>query len=271
MESLLRDEESEYELMIWDNFSVDGTKDYLLSLRDPRIVWTHFAEKNYGAMFALEHCWERSKREFLGKVDNDCLVATGWVNRLVEVHRDVPETGALACWHFREEDFDIVHARWKIRRFGRHRIFVHPWVCGSGFIMKRSCFDHVKFSSIESIDAGLTGYFINLSLAGYVNGWVYPLILQEHMDDPLSPHCLYSDDESLRALASVTVVLRSRRIKSIGERLQWRQRILKNLLFGPPDGAAYRGWRGRLRRIWPGIDRYLYRIRSCRAWRSRRT
>lgn len=262
MDSLLRDMDSDYELMIWDNFSTDGTKDYLLSLRDPRIVEVHFADKNYGALLALNHCWSRAKREFLGKVDNDCLVTGGWVKRLMEIHRDVQEAGALACWHFREEDFNIVHAGWKIREFGRQRIFVHPWVCGTGFIMKRSCFDHVKLGSTESVDAGLTSYFIKLSLAGYVNGWPYPLILQEHMDDPLSPHCLYSDDESLRALADVTVALRSRRIRDMHERLELRRRIIENLHFGPPDGAAYIGLRGRLRRVWPGIDRFMYRLRN---------
>ncbi len=100
MEALLADTESDYELMIWDNGSCDGTLDYLRSLTDPRISELRFVEKNCGAMAAVKYFWQRSKRDFLGKVDNDCLVTPGWVNRLTEVHSNVREAGAIACCIF---------------------------------------------------------------------------------------------------------------------------------------------------------------------------
>lgn len=94
-----------------------------------------------------------------------------------------------------------------------------------------------------------------MAAAGYVNGWYYPLILQDHMDDPFSKHCLFHDDESIKALSDVTYVIRTFGLHTYAQRLKRRSHVVRNLLYGPSDHRAYSGWRSRLRRLAPWLDR----------------
>jgi len=185
--------------------------------------------------------------------ENDCLVTPGWTKILAKAHADIPTLGVVACWHFPREDFDYEKAKCKIQRFGQHQIFRHPWTCGTGLLIKRETF--VKFGPMKG--RGTTKYWLRMARKGYINGFYYPLILQEHMDDPKSKHCLLKDDESLARLKEVTCVLRNNNITTIKERWARREMVLNNLLDDPWDIKYYVGWRGKLRRGMARMRRVL--------------
>lgn len=260
VQALLADKQSEFELIIWDNASTDETPAYLQSLRDPRLKKVVLSRENIGATGAINRIWSATSLEYVAKVDNDCLVTPGWLRTLVAAHRDIPDLGAVACWHYRLEDFQEHIARRKIREVKGHKIFQHPFVCGTGFVLKRRTYREIGPVPEGSADTGLTGYFLKIARAGYLNGWYYPLVLQHHMDDVLSPYCMYRDDKSLEQFRHVTFCLRVNKIRTIKDRLRHRRKVVDNLLYGSPHVKAYYGWRRILRRAVPNIDKLLYHV-----------
>jgi glycosyltransferase involved in cell wall biosynthesis len=183
---LLEDATEDFELVIWDNGSSDGTADFLRGVRDRRIREVVLRPGNEGQAAAIQFAWSQTEAELCGKVDDDCLVTPGWTRVLSAAHLQIPELGGVGCWHFMADDFDPELARRKLRALGGHTILVHPHIGGTGFLTKRA--DYRRFGPIDPRYL-LSDYWIRLAAQGRVNGWYFPLVLQEHMDDPRSAHC----------------------------------------------------------------------------------
>lgn len=244
--SVLADSTEEFSLTIWDNASTDGTVEYLKNeVSDPRIADIVLSKENVGQTAAVNEVWGRSKADLLGKLDNDCIVTPGWTHTLARAHRDIERLGVVACWHFFSDDFDYDRARHKIQTFGTHQIFRHPWTCGTGLLFKRTDFE--QFGPIR--ERATTQYWLRMAAAGRINGFYYPLIYQEHMDDPKSSHCLIRDAESFERYKDITFGLGSGRYEDIPGRLRARDEMVRNLLEDPFDARHYYGWRRRLRRL----------------------
>jgi len=252
--SVLADPEEEFSLTIWDNASTDGTSEYLKkNINDHRITNIVYSKVNIGQTAAVNEVWSKSKGDLLGKLDNDCLVTPGWTRTIAQAHKDFDNFGVVACWHFFPEDFNYQLARHKIQQFGQHRILQHPWTCGTGLLIKRETYR--KLGPIQN--NATTQYWLNMALAGYINGFYYPLIYQEHMDDPKSKYCRIIDEESFDSAVSTTVGLQAGRYKDLKGRLQWREEIVRNLLCDPHDPHYYIGWRSKLRSIKTWTRKYI--------------
>ncbi len=243
---LLADPSEEFSLTIWDNGSTDGTQDYLRTVRDQRIVDIVLSPTNRGQAYVTNKVWSESTADLLGKVDNDCLVTPGWTRTLTRAHEDIDNLGVVGCWHFFPKDFDYDRARHKIQQFGKHCIFRHPWIDGSSLLVKRSVYE--RFGPCH-VDEYLSGFWIRVALGGYINGFYYPLIFQEHMDDPKSSYCVIKDKESFDCAISTTAGLQAGRYNDPMGRLRWRQEIIRNLLNDPYDPHYYVGWRRKFRRL----------------------
>ncbi|HLB73758.1 MAG TPA: glycosyltransferase family 2 protein [Sedimentisphaerales bacterium] len=258
---LLEDPQEQFDLYLWDNASNDETAEYLNDgVKDSRIKEVIISKENVGQTGAMNYAWSKTKTELIGKLDNDCLVTTGWTHILAGAHEDIDEFGALACWHYPLEEFDEKAARkmGKIQTFGNHQVLRHPWVCGSGFIMKRATYQEQGPWQV-GCDVGTTYYFQRMALSGYINGFYYPLVLQEHMDDPKSRHCLVTDDDSLCEMYDVTYTLRTNKIQDMKARWARRPLILNNLNSGTWDVKYYVGWRAKLRKARAKMRRLLER------------
>jgi glycosyltransferase involved in cell wall biosynthesis len=233
--SILADPTEHFSLTIWDNASTDGTVEYLRKeVRDPRIKEIVFSKENVGQTTAANKVWDSSDADLLGKLDNDCIMTPGWTRTLAQAHQDIPELGVVACWHFFPEDFDAHRAKDKIQQFGRHQIFRHPWTCGTGLLFKRELFH--RFGPLSG--GGTTPFWMSMAKAGCVNGFYYPLVLQEHMDDPRSKHnrsrSMTFEDAYKDSHGWKTGALRD--VES------WRslhEKILENLLTGSFDPKHY--------------------------------
>ena len=239
LESILADKSEEFSLTIWDNASSDETPDYLTSIDDPRIKDIVLSKENVGQIEATNRIWSESKADLLGKLDNDCIVTPGWTKTLSQAHEDIPELGVIAMWHFFEDDFDYTRAEHKIQEFNGHNIFRHPWTCGTGLLIKREVYQKLGPMPGPTTNS----YWLEMAKAGYINGFYYPFICQEHMDDPKSKYCEIQDEASFAKAQATTVGLQSGNYKDIAGRYKWRDEIVRNLLDDPYDIKYYIGWR----------------------------
>jgi len=254
---LLEDPNEEFDLYLWDNASTDETPEYLKDeVKDPRIVEVVLSKENVGQTGAMNYVWGKTKAELVGKVDNDCLVPPGWTRTLAQAHKDIPNLGVVACWHFFPDDFDYKRAKHKIQAFNEHHLFRHPWVGGTGFLLKRKTFLEMG-PWREGSTVGTTYYFLKMALAGYTNGWYYPLLHQEHMDDPVSKHSMLKSDKAITSLYDITYTLRNQQIKTMQKRMAWRTQVIRNLLDDPWDAKYYTGWRSKIRRIKDQLAKYM--------------
>jgi glycosyltransferase involved in cell wall biosynthesis len=242
--SVLADETEEFSLTIWDNASTDATVDYLKNqVNDARIADIVFSKENIGQIAAVNQVWARSKADLVGKLDNDCIVTPGWTRTLTEAHNDIPKLGVVACWHFFPDDFIYELAQQKIQQFNRHRILRHPWTCGTGFLLKRD-----TFSKLGPMEGNVTTpYWLKVALAGYVNGFYYPFIYQEHMDDPRSSHTMLKSDGDLIKLMPETA--RKFHVITLDEWVRFLRRDALVIHTQSTDPRDHNGWRPRLRKI----------------------
>ena len=249
--SLFVDSTEEFRLTIWDNGSTDGTVEYLKNeVNDPRIKDIVFS-KNVGQYPAVNEVWGKSKADLLGKVDNDCLVTPGWTRTLAQAHADIPELGSVACWHYLLEDFDYERAKHKIHTFGRHQIFRHPWPDGTGLLFKRSIYEQ-----LGPIRKYMSKYWKKMAYVGYINGYYFPLIHIEHMDDIHSKHCMLHRmpyDEAYK----YTPAYQDGRVKNQKQAELSRKRTLENLITGTYDPKYYIGWRSVPRRAMAKVCRTI--------------
>jgi hypothetical protein len=95
---------------------------------------------------------------------------------------------------------------------------------------------------------------------GYINGFYYPLVFQEHMDDPKSQYCRLKDHAAFEAAKGVTVTLEHPKVQDFNGLYWWREEVLSNLLDDPWDVRQYVGWRDRFRR---------FRKTAKRAWNEK--
>jgi len=243
--ALLADPDEEFALTIWDNGSSDGTQNYLKTVQDRRIVKMVFSEKNRGQTYVTNKIWSETDAELVGKVDNDCLVTAGWTRILAKAHQDLPQLGVVGCWHFFPGDFDYGRAKHKIQTFGNHQIFRHPWVDGSALLVKRKVYQ--QYGPCREKEY-LTRFWLKLALAGYVNGFYYPLVYQEHMDDIRSKHNRLQKMSFEEAYKYIPAY-QSGHIRDLQTYHQLHKEILDNLLDGSFDPKFYCGWRARCRRL----------------------
>jgi hypothetical protein len=249
--SVLADPTEEFSLTIWDNASTDGTVDYLRNeVKDSRIKQIICSKENVGQIVAANRVWGDSRADLLGKLDNDCIVTPGWTRILSQAHQDIPELGVIACWHFFPEDFNHDRAQHKIHTFGRHQILRHPWTCGTGLLFKRDTY--ARLGPLRG--DGTTQYWLEMARSGYINGFYYPLVYQEHMDDPRSRHNRVHTMSFEKAYEH-TFGWKTTTFCDLESYRSRNQKIVDVVLSGSSDPNFYSNKRQLRKRIWRRLSR----------------
>lgn len=243
---------------VWHNGTDEETLEIVQSFRGhPSFFKLHHSIENKKLKEPTNWLWTHAKGDFLSKVDDDCLMPYGWANVLRQAHIDVPEFGIIGCWSFPGEDFVPEFASKKTREFtGGHRLMQNCWTGGSGYLMKRAC---LEVNGLIRSAETFTDYCIRLAIKGWINGWYYPFLYQEHMDDPRSPNTLLKTDDDFKRYLPLTA--KNFGVSSLEEWVQWLRRDAICEQTASANPRHYIGWRGRLWRISGRIKRISRRIR----------
>lgn len=274
LQRLLDTCDEDMRVWIWHNGEDAATLATVESFLDhPRVAEFHHSPENQRLTAPTNWLWENSRATFLSKVDDDCLVSPGWADVLRGAHHDCPPFGVVGSWRFLDEDFVYRIAKRKIRTFpGGHRLLENFWVQGSGYLLKRRC---VEEQGLLRPGQSFTDYCIQLALRGYRNGWYYPFIREEHMDDPRSPWTgLRSDEDLLRRLPLSAKQSGIRTLEDWENQQRDSARLLQAASVDPRHYQGWRRWaragRSRLRRrLRRRLPRAVRRRRPARPVRSR--
>jgi hypothetical protein len=251
LERLLEVADPDLRIWVWHNGMHADTLRVVESFRDhPRIHRFHHSPENRKLRDPTNWLWSEAEGDLLAKVDDDCLVPPEWPGRMRAAHAAEPRFGALTCWHHAPEDLDERLYRTKIRSYGGVSILQNCWVNGSGYTVKRQA---IREGGLLAEGRSWSEYCIDLALRGWIHGWLFPFLFEDHMDDPRSPHCLIKTDAELGLRTPLSA--RANRVATVEEWLAQQRRSARLVQQAPLDPRRFRGWR---RRLWgPELQRIL--------------
>lgn len=181
---------------VWHNGDDERTLDVVGRHHGhPRLHRFHHSRENVRLREPTNWLWSEAGGDFVSKVDDDCLVDPRWITVLEQAHRHHDRFGALGTWRFHDEDLVPGLVQRKLQQFGEQQILRNHWVQGSGYLLRREA---QRSGGLLREDESWTQYCVRLAHRRWVNGWVYPFVPEEHLDDPRSPRTLLVDDDALR-------------------------------------------------------------------------
>lgn len=239
---------------VWHNGMDHATLEVVRSFEGhPRFYRFHHSKENVALTEPTNWLFENAEGEYLSKVDDDCIVPLDWGAKLRKAHEDEPRFGVIGCWRFPDEDFVPELANQKIRSFdGDHQLMVNLWVEGSGYLMKRECVD--RFGPLQE-GQSFTDYCIEIGRAGWINGWVFPFLYQEHMDDPRAEHSGLKSDADLERFLPLSA--KRNGVTSVAEWEEQLKRSARLCQEAPIDPNYWAPSRRKLRNIKNRVRRML--------------
>lgn len=243
---LLESADSSMRVWVWHNGDDHETLEVVRGMSGhPRFHHLEVSRENRRLRDPTNWFWEASDGVYLSKVDDDCLEPDGWGQTLRQVCRDNTGIGVVGAWRFYEDDFVPELARRKIVALrGGHQLMANCWVQGSGYVMQRSVVDEL---GLIQADESFSSYCIRAALAGWSNGWLYPFLHEEHMDDPRSEFCQIRTDEEFKVQRPLSAIRDS--VETLD---QWAARIQHMAYMAQkasPDPKQHVGWRRRVKRV----------------------
>ncbi len=225
-----------------DTATLTALEDFL---GDPRIERFHHSADNVRLTPAMQWLWTESSARYLAKVDDDCLVDERWLQTLAAAHEANPSFGVVGSWRPPAEDFRPRVAHKKIDEFfGGHQLMRNHWVQGSGFLLKKAWADRV--GGIRDGET-FTAYCLRLARAGAVNGWYFPFVPEDHMDDPRSEHSLIRTDQDL--LDRLPLSAQYLGVTTVEQWVRQLQHSAEVVQAASLDLREYEGWRSKLRTL----------------------
>jgi GT2 family glycosyltransferase/tetratricopeptide (TPR) repeat protein/2-polyprenyl-3-methyl-5-hydroxy-6-metoxy-1,4-benzoquinol methylase len=79
-----------YEIIVVDNASIDGTVEYLRAMNGVQLIGN---SENRGFPAAVNQGIKEARGDYILLLNNDCIVTTGWLTRLLEAINSAPEIG----------------------------------------------------------------------------------------------------------------------------------------------------------------------------------
>ena len=192
LESLLEAADDNVRVWLWHNGSEPATKQIFDEYRDhPRVFRSHNSESNAGLREPTNWVWGQGEGQYVSKIDDDCVEASGWLRRMLDAHAR-EELGAIAAWRFYPEDFLGARSMARLVRYPSGvRVMRSNWVQGSGYLLPRHVIE--RFGLLGDRES-FPDWCVRSARGGAQHGWLFPFLHEEHMDDPRSPLTMFTDD-----------------------------------------------------------------------------
>ena len=230
-------------LWIWHNGDHQPTMRVVRSFEShPRVHCVHWSATNVRLREPTNWFWSQATAPYVGKIDDDCLMPRGWLETIIAAHESDPKLGIISAWPFREEDHCPEQAARKLRAVGPElSVMMNPWTGGSGYLVKRACQEAM---GPLGADEPFSRWCMRAARAGWINGWIYPFLYMDHMDDPRSAYTqLRSESDFNRNMPLSAVEKNIESLESIRERVTRHAHYLQSC---SPDVRSHRGLRRRL-------------------------
>ena len=185
------------QVTVWDNASNQETKDVIASFEGhPRLAEVVYSPENKKLREPTNWFWEKHRRsaDFVSKIDDDCLQQPGWIEALLKVHEAIPETGVAGTWRFYPEDNVNPLPTSKVIERNGVKLMLNCWVQGSGYLLRTEV---IEVLGLLRENDSFPRYCTRSAKVGYLNGFAYPFIFEDHFDDPRSVHSLIKTDDDL--------------------------------------------------------------------------
>lgn len=236
---------------LWHNGDDEETLEALRPYRrDPRVHRFHHSRRNVRLREPTTWLWQEATARYVSKVDDDCLVAPGWLEAFTPAHEANPEFGVIGSWRHPPEDFRAALAQRKIQEFAQgHRLLRNHWVQGSGYLLRRAL---IERHGLLRQDESFTGYCLRLARSGAVNGFYFPFVPEDHMDDPRSAHTLIHTDADLAARLPLSA--QANGVRTVADWTAQLERSALLLQSASLDLREYGGWRRAVRSVRRRVD-----------------
>ena len=97
IESILKNTQAPFDLMVFDNGSTNKVVDYLRKQRDTgNIDFLVLSRQNIGKIGALQIMFKAAPGEIIAYCDDDVFFLPGWLNRHLEVINNYPDVGVVS-------------------------------------------------------------------------------------------------------------------------------------------------------------------------------
>lgn len=165
-----------YEIIILDNRSVDGTVEYLESIEQrPNVTHVIYFKSNQGKGRAANLGFRLAKGDYLIGLDDDVLVPTGWLTKMIDALNAVPKVGWL-CMNFKNLAQDIFKPETE-HIFGGITIQTPHSVGGQCVAMPRTTFEQIGGYIETAYYGGIDSeYNMRAKKFGLLTGYVVDVV-----------------------------------------------------------------------------------------------
>ena len=230
---------------LWHNGDDAETLDVVRGFADhPRVHRFHHSPENLRLREPTNWLWRESQGALVSKVDDDCLVDPSWLTELRATLDGAPQVGVVGSWRFYDEDFDERALRKVEELPNGRRLMRLPWVQGSGYLARREVVDQI--GPIRD-DESFIGWCIRAARAGWMNGWAYPFVHEEHMDDPRSSYTMFVDDAAFQRFKPLSAA--TTRVDTLAAWADLMRSEARRLQTLSPDAYHYYGWRRKVHNV----------------------
>src|SRR3989339_605779 len=105
LEKLLDSCDETMRVWVWQNGNDSETIEVVNSFREhPRFFKYYHSAENKRLNEPTNWLWDNAEGQFLGKVDDDCLVTSDWAQKIRKPHLDESGFGVIGCWNYLPQD-----------------------------------------------------------------------------------------------------------------------------------------------------------------------
>lgn len=174
--SILNQNYSDWELIIVDDGSTDGTRELLKSLTDPRIK-IFFNEHNMGVSKSRNNGLKKAKGEYIAYLDSDDLWDSRFISAMVGAFIELPDADFVYSAQLLYDTYDSAPFAMRFGAFNKSLLYNNNYIGINCFMYKRTIFD--ELGGFNTDLNRLVDYDLLLRIANKFNIYSVPILVSK--------------------------------------------------------------------------------------------